>query len=118
MWSYRHLAPRRTLAGALVTNARVEAKMSQRELAEVADVAQSTIARIESGAADPAFSTVERVLAAVGLEMRVRTEPIDDHDRVLETLHALLTPEERERADRRHQSNLRKFAEAGRRAGL
>jgi transcriptional regulator with XRE-family HTH domain len=118
MRSSKHLAPRKTVASALVTRARIRAGMSQRELAEAAGVAQSTIARIESGVADPAFSTIERILAAVGLEMRIRIEPTDDHDQVLESLHALLSPDERERAERRHESNVRKFADAGRRARL
>jgi len=109
---------RTTLAGSVVTLARVRAKMTQRQLAEASGIAQSTIARIESGAADPQFSTVERLLAAVGLEMRTRIEPIDDHDQVLEAVQAALSAEQREEADRRHESNLRKFAEAGRRAGF
>jgi transcriptional regulator with XRE-family HTH domain len=109
---------RTTLAGSLVTLARVRAKMTQRQLAEASGISQSTIARIESGVADPQFSTVERLLAAVGLEMRTRVEPIDDHDQVLEVFHAALSAEQKEEADRRHESNLRKFASAGRRAGL
>jgi len=92
--------------------------MTQRQLAETSGIAQSTIARIESGTADPQFSTVERLLAAVGLEMRTAIEPIDDHDQVLEAVQAALSAEQREEAGRRHESNLRKFADAGRRAGF
>jgi transcriptional regulator with XRE-family HTH domain len=110
--------PRTTVAGALLTSARVRAGLSQRELAARAGVAQSTIARIESGHADPAFSTLERLLAAAGLEMRIRLEALDDHDIVLAALDQLRSPEERERVAIAHRRNVERFAEAGRRAGL
>ncbi|WP_372516306.1 helix-turn-helix transcriptional regulator [Mycolicibacterium gilvum] len=45
--------------------------MTQRELADVAGVAQSTIARIESGARQPSLPLLARVLAAIDLEMRI-----------------------------------------------
>ena len=62
------LVPRTTLAGELLTKARIETGLSQRELAHRAGVAQSTVARIESGRTDPGFEMVRRILAAVGLE--------------------------------------------------
>lgn len=111
-------AQRTTVAGALLTTARVRAGLSQRELAARAGVAQSTVARIESGHADPAFSTLERLIAAADLEMRIRLEPPDDHDVVLAALDQLRSPEERERAAVAHQRNAQLFAEGGRRAGL
>ena len=111
-------APRTTVAGGLLTSARVPAGLSQRKLAARAGVAQSTIARIESGHADPAFSTLERLLAAAGLEMRVRLEPVDDHDAVLDAIDRLRSIEERERVAAGHLRNVERFAAGGRRAGL
>lgn len=111
-------APRTTVAGGLLTSARIRAGLSQRELAARASVAQSTIARIESGHADPAFSTLERLLAAAGLEMRIHLEPADDHDAVLDAIDRLRSPEERERVATGHRRNVECFAEGGRRAGL
>jgi len=52
---------------------RRHADLSQRELAERADVPQATIARIESGRApNPHFRTVERLVRAAGGVLAVR----------------------------------------------
>ena len=68
MKTARDLGPRTTLAGDVLTKARIETGLSQRELALKAGVAQSTVARIESGRTDPGFEMVRKILAAVGLE--------------------------------------------------
>ena len=70
--------------------------MSQRELAEAAQVPQSTIARIESGARQPSLPLLVRILAAVDLEPRIRLEAYDAHDDVLDAEDALLTDAQRE----------------------
>jgi hypothetical protein len=70
------------------------------------------------GHADPAFSTLERLLAAAGLEMRVHLEPVDDHDAVLGAFERLRSTEERERVAAAHRRNVERLAEGGRRAGL
>ena len=111
-------ALRTTVAGGLLATARVRAGPSQRKLATRAGVAQSTVARIESGRADPAFSTLERLLAAAGLEMCIHLEPADDHDAALDAIDRLRSPEERERIATGHRRNVERFAEGGRRAGL
>lgn len=46
-------------------------KMSQRELAALAGVPNSTIDRIEAGRSDPRLSTLVAILGAVGLELGV-----------------------------------------------
>ena len=64
---------------ALVREARLEAGLSLRALARRADVSFTTINRIENGHLDPTFSTVEKLLWAVGQELllsRRTTEPI------------------------------------------
>ena len=53
----------------LVRSARERRGLSQRALAERAGVEQSTIARIELGEADPAYSTVVRLLDAAGFRL-------------------------------------------------
>jgi transcriptional regulator with XRE-family HTH domain len=68
---------------------RRQADLSQRELAQRSGVPQSTIARIESGAAtDPRFRTVERIVAAAGATLDVVTvssaAPADPHEGVFD----------------------------------
>ncbi len=53
----------------LIRTARSQRGLSQRALATRAGVEQSTIARIESGDADPTFSTVARLLDAAGFRL-------------------------------------------------
>lgn len=53
----------------LIRNARELRGLSQRALAERAGVEQSTIARIELGDSDPAYSTVIRLLDAAGFRV-------------------------------------------------
>ena len=58
-------------ASSLVTGARGSAGVTVRELAARADVAGSTITRIQAGAVDPTVHTLVRVLAAAGYELRL-----------------------------------------------
>lgn len=67
-------------AWALLREARAQAGLSQRALAERAGVAQSEIARIESGRQDPSFTRLEQLLRAAGYDMKVGLIPHDDHD--------------------------------------
>lgn len=59
------------LAGNLLKLARARTGLSQREVAQLADVAQSTIARIELGARQPSLPVLARTLAALDLELRI-----------------------------------------------
>lgn len=96
------------LAGNLVKLARIERGMTQRELADAAQVAQSTIARIESGSRQPSLPVIARVLAAVDLEMRTSLVPYDVHDDVLDATENRLSAEELEV----RQTNQDQFASA------
>jgi transcriptional regulator with XRE-family HTH domain len=62
------------LASMLIA-ARAKAKLSQEELAERMGTSQSTIARLESGAAKPSLSTLERFAQATGTRVRVSLVP-------------------------------------------
>ena len=52
-------------------DARRSSGLAIRKLASRADVAGSTITRIQSGAIDPTVSTLERILNAAGFELRL-----------------------------------------------
>ena len=88
-----------TTAAALLREARMRAGLSQRDLAKKAGTAQSVIARIERGQTSPTLETLERLLAAAGVELHarlavkerdVRSHMLDDVPRILR-----LTPEQR-----------------------
>ncbi len=84
------------LAGNLLRRARAEKDLTQRELASLAGVPQSTVARIEAGTQQPSLPLLARVLAAVDLEPRIALAPYDAHDDVLDAAEARLSPAERE----------------------
>lgn len=86
--------------------AREEAGLSQRELAERAGVAQSEIARIESGKREPSIPTLQRILAGAGVELRFRLAPLDDHDQVLAARQQRRSAGEKKAAATRHAHNL------------
>ena len=71
------------MAAGLIRLARQKAGLSQREFAESAGLTQQSISAYETGRKDPSLETLKRLLAAVGFEMRIRLEPVDDHDAAL-----------------------------------
>lgn len=83
------------LAGNLLRRARAQKGLTQRQLAELAGVPQSSIAKIESGARQPTLPVLTRILVAVDLEPRIALEPYDDHDDVLDATDADRTDAER-----------------------
>jgi transcriptional regulator with XRE-family HTH domain len=86
------------LAWALVQEARRRAGLTQRELAERAGTSQAAIARIERGRQVPSLETLEKILHAAGLELRVDLGPVDDHDAQLIEQTLAMSPEQRLRA--------------------
>jgi transcriptional regulator with XRE-family HTH domain len=99
----------RTVAAGLLLMAREEAGLSQRELAERAGVAQSEIARIESGNREPSIPTLQRILAGAGVELRFRLAPIDEHDQVLASGEARRSGQQKRKAAARHAQNVAQF---------
>lgn len=69
---------------AIVTDARLRAGLSQRELAQRAGTSQSAVARIESGAVSPSLETVRRLVGACGFELRLSLVPASAADLVVE----------------------------------
>lgn len=76
------------LAGNLLRRARAQKGLTQRQLAELAGVPQSSIAKIESGARQPTLPVLTRILVAVDLEPRIALGAYDDHDDVLDAAAA------------------------------
>jgi len=62
---------------ALLRQARQVAGLSQAELAARAGTSQPAIARYESGAVSPSVRTLERLLYALGRQLRLTAEPVD-----------------------------------------
>lgn len=91
-------------AGNLLRRARKNAGLSQRDLAALAEVPQSTIGRIESGAMQPTLPMLSQVMIAMGRELRIRVEDFDDHDRVLDE-RAVQSPERHAHMER-HRDEL------------
>ena len=96
--------------GQLLREARLRARLTQRQLAERTGFSQPTIARLESGAIQPSFAQVDRLIRACGLELRVGLVDADDSDWSVAQANLRLSPDARAR---QHQAALR-FARAGR----
>jgi transcriptional regulator with XRE-family HTH domain len=89
----------RSTAASLLALARLKAGLSQQELAERAGVHATMISAYERDLRQPTLPTLERLLAAAGLELRLHLEPRDRHDEILANLEARRTRAERRRRD-------------------
>lgn len=91
-----------------IRQARLDANLSQVELAARAGTSQSTLARYETGAALPTLPTLERLLAACGKRLEVQTPPAR-HPGPVSSMRSRLGPQ----ADnlRRHRRRLLDAAE-------
>jgi transcriptional regulator with XRE-family HTH domain len=94
--------------------ARVAARMTQRDLARAARTPQSTIARIERGQLVPRIDTLDRLMRTAGYELKSEPRPGFGVDRTLIARQLRLTPEERLRLVTANSNNL---AELLRQAG-
>jgi transcriptional regulator with XRE-family HTH domain len=94
----------------MVRELRSGAGISQRALATRAGTSQPAIARYERGTATPSWDTLQRLAAACGRRLRLRSEPVvDPHDVELAARLLELTPEQRLRALPRY-ARLRELA--------
>lgn len=67
------------LLGATVRRQRHLRELSQRQLGQLAGVSQTAIARIERGDRAPNIPVLERLLAAMDVQLVVGVEPLDAH---------------------------------------
>jgi len=72
---YEALAPEFELAKAMI-QARLDAGLTQQQLAERMQTTQSVIARLESGRVKPSARTLERLAVATDTRLRIEFEPI------------------------------------------
>jgi len=67
---YEVLAPQYELIDAVIT-ARIEKKITQAELAERADIKQSTISRFESGNYSPSLEFLQKIAEALDKQLDI-----------------------------------------------
>ncbi|MDK1018604.1 MAG: helix-turn-helix transcriptional regulator [Actinomycetota bacterium] len=98
--------PAPTLAAGLLRIARDKAGLTQAALAAEAGVSQQAISAYETGRKEPTLPTLQRLLAAAGLEMRIRLESIDYHDATLEAFMQTLPPARRAELEEQSRSRV------------
>jgi len=62
----------------LIRRARLDARLSQRDLARRAGTSQSALARYEGGHSQPSLTTLERILRAAGKTLRLQVDDASD----------------------------------------
>lgn len=77
-------------AGNLIRLARHDSGLSQRDLARRAGTSQAAIATYEAGKRSPTLDTLARIVRAAGRDMRIRIEPLENHDEWLARYEATL----------------------------
>lgn len=82
-------------AGRALKRARRKAGLSQRALADLVDLPQSTIGRIEAGMTDPRVSTMNKLLAACGQRLEASRRLGEGVDRTLIRQMLSLSPLQR-----------------------
>jgi transcriptional regulator with XRE-family HTH domain len=82
--------------GELIRQARERHGLSQKRLALRAGTDQAAISRIERGETSPSPETIERLMAAMGERLSMRSEPVErDYDPLHMRATLERTPEER-----------------------
>lgn len=76
--------------GALLRAARDRAALTQTELARKAGVSQATVSAVERGRRRPSLPLTEQILGALGLQLRLATEPADQSEAELDAAIAAL----------------------------
>ena len=71
-----------TAIGAALRRQRKKMRLSQSELGERINLRQATISALEAGTADAKLSTLTNVLAALGLELFVRSRSTAGNTRI------------------------------------
>ena len=102
-------------AATLIRTARLEAGLTQAELARRMGVQQPVVARLERDGSDPRFSTVVRALEAVGQGVYVEAAPRPQVDEAQIAAHLRLSPADRLRTFERSYENVRELVARARR---
>lgn len=58
-------------AGSLIKKRRISLRIDQRTLSEISGIAVHTLSNIEAGKGNPTVTTLDRVLNALGMELRI-----------------------------------------------
>ena len=104
-------------AAELIATSRKRHGISQRSLALRAGTDQAAVSRIERGEVSPSLETVERLLAAMGEQLRLEPEALERHHDPVHLRAAMRrTPEERLTLAISWNRMAGRLAEAGRRA--
>lgn len=82
-------------AADIIHAARLRAGLSTRELARRAGTSHATLSRYEHGQVQPSLATVERIVRACGLELRIHLDEPDTSDADLTASFLSLSPRER-----------------------
>jgi predicted transcriptional regulator len=82
-------------AAALIRRSRLEAGLTQAELARRIEVTQPVIARLEREGANPRLQTLEKVIAATGHSLELSMGPGSGIDETMIAADLKLTPDER-----------------------
>ncbi|MGC1511864.1 MAG: helix-turn-helix transcriptional regulator [Acidimicrobiales bacterium] len=90
----------------LIRMARRQVGLTQTELAERAGTSQAAVSAYESGRRSPSVDTLVRILAATGLELRMRLAPPDTHTSALAAAEAMLPAEQLAGRRERERSRL------------
>lgn len=94
--------------------ARRRAGLSQRELARRSGVPQATISRIENAIVSPTVDTLEPLIRACGMELRIGDREGDGVDRSQLTERLRMSTAERADAAMSAAAAVRRWREAGR----
>jgi transcriptional regulator with XRE-family HTH domain len=91
-------------SSALLQLARLKAGLTQRELAERAEVPITMISAYERDQRQPTLATLLRLLRAAGFDLRLHLAVHDPHDDILAGLEAGRSEAERQARDRQLQA--------------
>lgn len=61
-------------AGKLIRRRRISLHIDQRTLSDISGIAVHTLSNIEAGKGNPTVATLDRVLDALGMELRIRVK--------------------------------------------
>ena len=67
-----------SLLGQIVSNARRQKGLTQKDLSAKTGIAQSDISRLEQSNANPSVRTLERIASGLGMQLHIEFVPVDE----------------------------------------